>query len=441
MLTLVMAVGAALLFSSLCSVAEAVLLSISHAQVEQLGKSKAAKIFRRFKRDIEVPLTAILTLNTTAHTVGASVAGASYLRVFDESTLWVFSLVFTGAILLFTEIVPKTLGVAFVLRLAGPVAHGTNLLVLLLTPVVAAVRWLSTPIRRWRRPPVTSLEEIRLLAALGRTQGPVGTRMSEVIERAASLRDLKAYDVMVPRSGIRILSGERTLEQNLQMIRRTGHSRFPYAPFGDLDRIEGVVLVKDLLFQLHESSGNVDWQALLVPLVVVPATTPLDRLLRVFQQQRRHMGVVVDEYGGTQGIITLEDVLEELVGDIEDESDRINPTIIRRPDGSLVCRGWAETRRVFELLGIDQEVETVSLGGFVAALVERVPRVGDRVVFAGYELRVMQATARRAERIEIRRIPSESPGKRPSTVPPKASSTGSSRVTAAANRPSRTSDQ
>jgi len=122
------------------------------------------------------------------------------------------------------------------------------------------------------------------------------------------------------------------------------------------------------------------------------------------------MGVVVDEYGGTQGIITLEDVLEELVGDIEDESDRINPSIVRRPDGTLLCRGWAETRRVFELLGIDEEPEAVSLGGFIANLVERVPRQGDRVEFAGYEFRVVQASARRAERVEIRRaLPTEMP--------------------------------
>ncbi len=403
MLVFVLAVGAAILFSFLCSVAEAVLLSIGHAQIEKLGKSPAAEILRRFKRDIEVPITAILTLATIAHTTGASVAGASYQEVFDPRSLWVFSLLFTAAILLLTEIVPKTLGVVFADKLAAPVAYGVNLLVLVLKPVVLLFGWVAAPMRRSYRRPVTSLEEIRLLTALGRSEGAVGPRTAEIIERAASLKELSAYDVMVPRNGVRVLSGDRPLDHNLQLIRRTGHSRFPYTPDGDLDRIEGIILVKDLLFQLNESAGEPDWRALLVPPVVVPATMPLDRLLRLFQEKRRHMGVVVDEYGGTQGIITLEDVLEELVGDIEDESDRINPAIMRRPDGTLVCRGWAETRRVFELLGIDQEVEAVSLGGFIAQLVERVPRVGDRVLFAGYEFRVVQASARRAERVEIRR--------------------------------------
>jgi CBS domain containing-hemolysin-like protein len=409
MLVFVLAVGAAILFSFLCSVAEAVLLSISHAEIEKLGKSRAGDILRRFKRDIEVPITAILTLATIAQTTGAAVAGASFRAVFDPRALWVFSLVFTSAILLLSEIVPKTLGVMFAEKLAVPVAYGINLLIWLVKPVIVVVRWVSAPMRRAHRRPVTSLEEIRLLTALGRSEGAVVTRTAEIIERAASLKELTAYDVMVPRNGVRVLAGDRSLDQNLQVIRRTGHSRFPFSPDGDLDRIAGIVLVKELLFQLTESAGEPDWQALLVPPVVVPATMPLDRLLHLFQEKRRHMGVVVDEYGGTQGIITLEDVLEELVGDIEDESDRINPSIVRRPDGTLVCRGWAETRRVFELLDVEAEVEAASLGGFIANLVERVPRPGDRVEFAGYEFRVVQASARRAERVEVRRAAPAAP--------------------------------
>ena len=124
MLVFVLAVASALVFSFLCSVSEAVLLSVGHAQVEKLGKSKAGKILRRFKREIDVPLAAILVLNTVANTAGAAVAGASYGLVFDESTVWIFSLAFTVAVLLFTEILPKTLGVTFAPRLVVPVTVG-----------------------------------------------------------------------------------------------------------------------------------------------------------------------------------------------------------------------------------------------------------------------------------------------------------------------------
>jgi CBS domain containing-hemolysin-like protein len=117
------------------------------------------------------------------------------------------------------------------------------------------------------------------------------------------------------------------------------------------------------------------------------------------------MAIVLDEYGGTQGIVTLEDVLEEIVGEIEDESDRVNRFIIKRPDGSLLCRGWAEARKVFELFEVDAESDSVSIGGCVAEWVGRVPRVGDVVQFQGLEMRVTQASSRRAERIEVRRLP------------------------------------
>jgi putative hemolysin len=112
---------------------------------------------------------------------------------------------------------------------------------------------------------------------------------------------------------------------------------------------------------------------------------------------------VLDEYGGTQGIVTLEDVLEEIVGEIEDESDRVHRFIVKRADGSLVCRGWAEARKVFELLQVDAEFDSVSIGGCVAELVGRVPRVGDVVHFHGLQMKVTHASPRRAERIEVRR--------------------------------------
>jgi CBS domain containing-hemolysin-like protein len=150
-------------------------------------------------------------------------------------------------------------------------------------------------------------------------------------------------------------------------------------------------------------------------MLFVPETMPVERLLRTFQEERRHMALVVNEYGGTQGIVTLEDVLEEIVGEIEDESDRVHRLVIRRPDGSLTCRGWAETRKVFDLLGIEaeeegDEVESVTVGGFVAELVGRVPKAGDRVVYQGYAFRVLRATQRRAERIEVRSLSDDAAG-------------------------------
>ncbi len=409
MLTFVIAVAAALVFSFLCSISEAVLLSVRHAQVEALAKTKAGKILRQFKREIDVPIAAILVLNTIANTAGASVAGASFVDVWSESKLWIFTVCFTVSVLLFTEIIPKTLGVALAGRLAVPVAFGVRVLVVGFTPVLFVTRMISRGLRRGKDAPVTSVDEIRLLAALGHSEGVVRKSMAAMIEGAIALRELRARDVMVPRGGMAYLSGEESLPKNLGKVRATGHSRFPFTPTGNPDDISGVVLTKDLLFAVNENPNEVNWESLVTKAIVVPASMPLERLLQTFREKRRHMAVVVDEYGGTQGLVTLEDVLEEIVGEIEDESDRVNPFITKRADGSLLCRGWAETRKVFEAMKVEDDSDALTIGGFVSERVGRIPRVGDEVRHGRLLIKVLQASARRAEAVEISRLPDEAP--------------------------------
>jgi CBS domain containing-hemolysin-like protein len=422
MLLLVLTVLWSLFVSFMCSVSEAVVLTITHAQIEALGRSRGAEILREFKREIDRPLVAIVSFNTVAHTAGASVCGALYVSVFGEHTLWMFSGGFTAAVLIFSEIVPKTIGVSYATALAVPVAYAVRGLVVGLKPVLWLTGMFARLLRGDRANPATSLEEIKLMVALGRTEGALAGRVADMMEGAAALKELSAYDVMVPRARVTYLSGERDLEQNLQVVRESGHSRFPYTPDGNPDRFEGMVLVKDLMFKLRETPEDPDWKTLATPLLVIPASAQLERVLRTFQEQRRHLALVVDEYGGTQGIITLEDVLEEIVGEIEDETDRVDQSIIRRADGKLVCRGMAETRKLFEILGVEQNSDMVTVAGFVADLVGRVPRIGDSVEWYGWRFTVTRATARRAERMEVEKLPNvEEPprmsSKRPRSIP------------------------
>lgn len=398
----VVAVASALVFSFLCSISEAVLLSVRHADIERLGNSRAGALLRKFKKEIDVPIAAILVLNTVANTTGASVAGSVYGNVFDPSTLWIFTLLFTLSILLFTEIVPKTLGVTFVGPLAAPVALGVKALTVVLFPVLSVTRLVSGLLRRGRAQPVTSLEEIRLLTVLGRAEGAVGARAAQIIEGAAALRKLRARDVMVPRTSVRVLSGQRSLEENLMVVRRSGHSRFPFSPTGSLDAVTGVVLTKDLLFHLHDGALDPSWERLGSPPLMVSAAMPLDQLLLRFQNERRHMALVLDEYGGTQGLVTLEDILEEIVGEIVDETDQEQEALRPGPDGILVCSGRAEARKVLEAFGACAQFDSTSIGGVVADKVGRVPLRGDRIQVGGLLLEVVQASARRAERVRVR---------------------------------------
>jgi CBS domain containing-hemolysin-like protein len=411
MLLLVLSVSTAVIVSFLCSISEATLLSIRQTHIEELGRSRTAEILRGFRQQIDIPIAAILVLNTFANTAGASVAGAAYREVVGPGSLWVFTLALTVTILIVAEIVPKTLGVIAVRQLATPVAHGVRLLIVALRPFIAVTRAVSSGLRRGRDLPATSLEEIRLLASVGRTEGVLAQGIAEMIEGAAQLKELRARDVMVPRGGIVFLSGARNFEANLDIARRSGHSRFPFTRDGNLDHVDGVVLVKELLFAANDSDGPVDPGALLTKPIVVPDSANLETLLRRFQDTRRHMAIVVDEYGGTEGLVTLEDVLEEIVGEIEDETDRVNPFIKRRADGALVCRGWSEARKVFDELDVEppEDLESVSIGGFIGELVGRVPREGDEVCHGGVQLIVLDASPRRAERVLVRKAPDEPP--------------------------------
>ena len=170
------------------------------------------------------------------------------------------------------ELIPKTLGVGFANQLVVPVVYTVQAMVFMLRPML----WVTSRLARLFLPgvkrPVTSSEELRLLASLGKSEGAVGSQLAEMVEGATSLKELTAYDIMVPRHSVAMLSAERTLEENLGVIRRTGHSRFPFTLDGELDHLKGIVLVKDLMFQLHERQGQVAWDALVAKAMYVPAT-------------------------------------------------------------------------------------------------------------------------------------------------------------------------
>ena len=406
MLLFVTSVGVVLVVSFLCSIFESVLLSLTRPQVEVMVRTekRAGHLLARFKENMDVPIAAILILNTAAHTIGAAVAGYSYSNVFQAGTLWIFSIVFTLAVLLFTEIIPKTLGVAHAPRLATPVAHGIELLTVLLRPLVWVSERISRSIRTEIDRPVTSTDEIRLLASLGRSEGVVGDQTAEMIVGATQLRYLDAHDVMLPREKIQFLSATMDRDEVLTIVRESGHSRFPFSPTPYLADVSGVVFAKELLYwMLQNEDAEIDWEALSKDVLVVPDSSPLPQLLHTFQVSHRHLAIVVDEYGSVEGIATLEDVLEEIVGDIRDETDLPANEFYERSDGTLLVRSRVDLRKLSERLGISWEpdVEASSIGGLVTEILERIPVAGDSIEWKGYRIEVLRADRRRARLLSI----------------------------------------
>jgi len=403
------AVSVALIVSFLCSIFESVLLSINHAQIESLAQQgkRSGQLLKDFKGRIDMPIAAILITNTIAHTMGTAVAGATYEDAFSAETLWIFTIVFTTAILLFTEIIPKTLGVAHARRLATPVAYGIRALSVALRPLVFLSAAVSRMLPGGKGVPVTSVDEIRLLAALGRTAGVVGVQTAGIIVGASRLGELSASDVMLPRKQVVYLSATSNRQQVLEIMKQSGYSRFPFSTRGQLDQVSGIVMAKELLLQLqNDSDETVDWSSLVNEPIVVPETARLNSLLRIFKEARRHMAIVVDEYGDFQGIVTLEDVLEEIVGDIVDESDQPIEDLWPQDDGSLHALGTIELRKLCRQLEISSPANTEAsrLSGLVMELLGRIPVKGDTVEWNDCWFEVLSASRWSAELVAIRKI-------------------------------------
>ncbi|MGB5719048.1 MAG: hemolysin family protein [Woeseiaceae bacterium] len=408
MLLFITAVSVVLIVSFLCSIFESVLLSLTRPQIEVLvqREKRAGRLLSGFKENMDVPIAAILILNTAAHTIGAAVAGASYEDAFDASTLWLFSIIFTIAVLFFTEIIPKTLGITYAPRLASPVAHGIRWLTIILRPLVALSEKVSRSLRGGVEIPVTTSEEIRLLATLGRSKGAVGVDTAKMVVGATQLKYLHAHDIVLPREKVRFLSGEMNRTEAMEFVRQTGHSRFPFSPTRRLKDVTGVVLAKDLLYWLlHHDEDDIDWGSLTKEALIVPPSVPLIQLLRTYQDRRRHLAIIVDEYGTVEGIATLEDVLEEIVGDIFDESDLPMREFHELADGSFIVRARIDLRKLSAKLAVswDPKVAASTIGGFVTEKLERIPRAGDIISWKGYQIEVLRADKHRAKLLRIRK--------------------------------------
>jgi CBS domain containing-hemolysin-like protein len=403
MLLFVVAVALSLLFSFVCSLAEATLLSVGHARVEGLVQQgrRAGLLLRRFRLEPDRPIAAILVLNTIANSGGAALATHQFTIAFPHTEPVWFAGAFVVTVLTLTEITPKTIGVMHANALAAPIAHLVHWMTVALAPVLFVTRQLSRLFTPKRRAHGASLEDIRVLTALGMSQGAFGPITANLIHNATRLRETKARDVMVPRDRIAFLSGDVSTEENLRRLQRSGHSRLPFSRDGELDHVDGVIMAKELLLSLRERTEP-NWRELMIPLLVVPETATLNHVLRRFQREKRHLAIVVDEYGSTRGIVTLEDVLEEIVGEIEDESDTEEASMVQRADGSLLCRGVAETAAVFAKIG--EPLPTTSsktLSGFLAEQLGHVPAAGSVLQFGAHEFLVTKANNRRAERVQI----------------------------------------
>lgn len=261
-----------------------------------------------------------------------------------------------------------------------------------------------------------SEEELRLLLAESHRIGTLSASKRKLLENVFDYTRRSAKHIMVPRAEIVYLSLLRSFEENLETIRQSQHTRYPLCDT-DIDHVIGMIHAKDL-FQSPGQAETADLVKIKRDILFVPESRPLDLLQRDFQQRRVHMAVVVDEYGGTSGLVTLEDILEEIVGEIQDEFDTEAPRMEATPDGYLVD-GLVLLDELANRLGIPvPEHESATLGGFVIARLGRIARIGDSVGLDGYTAKVIELKGRRVSKLLLMPSPrSEATGPTPTELP------------------------
>ena len=328
MLLLIVYVLVALGFSFLCSIAEAVLLSVTSAHVallKQQGHS-SGELLGRLKDDVNKPLAAILTLNTIAHTVGAVGVGEQASRIWADTNPMVTGVVVPTmmvlSILILSEIIPKTLGANYWQKLVPFTVSTLRAIIFLLYPFVWFSQIITRTLKNDKTQSVFSRSEFLAMAEIGVTEGIVEKHDSEIIGNLLRLHKVRARDIMTPRTVVRLASEKQTIKAFYKSTGELPFSRIPLYEGDIKEHISGYVLKSELLERLVQSKGDQPLETIKRDITVVHESFPISDLFDRFLEQREHIALVVDEYGGMSGIVTMEDVMETLLGiEITDESD------------------------------------------------------------------------------------------------------------------------
>jgi CBS domain containing-hemolysin-like protein len=326
MLLLLLYIVIALGFSFICSIAEAVILSISSAYISVLEKNghPSGKLLKEQISDINRPLAAILSLNTIAHTMGAAGAGAQAAVVFGDAYLGVASAILTLLILVFSEIIPKTLGAAYWRKLAPPTAYFLKYLMIILWPLVQMAQKMTS--RMHDESPLVGLsrDELSAMTALSLEEGQIAAREATVMQNLLSLQQLKVRQAMTHRTVVFSLPDSMTVDLFIQKHADVAFSRIPVYEDNEPEKISGYVLKSDLLLAYARGNADRELKNYQKDMVTILSSMSLAKAFTPLHSQRGNMLLIVDEYGGLEGVLTVEDLVESLFGiDIIDESDQV----------------------------------------------------------------------------------------------------------------------
>lgn len=392
-----------LLLSGFFSSAEIALFSISQTRARHIAKSdrKTDKLIGKMKADPHQLLTTVLIGNNVVNVAAASLATSLTINLFPDYAVGVATGIMTFLILVFGEVFPKSLATRNNLLIARIAIYPVYWLSILFFPIVMFLNFIPKITGRLRKTPTVTEEELKTFVDVVEEKGEIKEEEKEFIHNIFEFDDTNASEIMTPRADMFVLEEDKPID--LQSVVNSGFSRIPIISNG-IDDVIGIMYIKDLLLHLSTSDAVPEAKNIKRNPYFVPENMKLDKLFHQFKKRKNHMAIIVDEHGGVSGLITLEDVLEEIVGEISDETDRIEQYIVKLGKNEWRVLGKSDIDEVNEAIpmSIQDTGEYDTFSGYILNVIGRIPDVNEEITMGNFTVIVKEMDGNRIKEYIIR---------------------------------------
>ena len=392
-----------LLLSGFFSSTETALFSISKTKARHLAKNngKTNMLIKRMKDDPHKLLSTILIGNNIVNIGASALATSVMINVFPNYAVGLATGIMTFLILVFGEVLPKSVATQNNILIAKFSIYPIYWLSILFYPVIKLLNFIPMLTGKIKRTPKITEEELMTFVEAVEEEGEIKEEEKELIHKIFEFDDTNASEIMTPRADMFVIEADEKL--NLEDIVKSGFTRIPVIE-DDIDHVIGTINIKDLFLHQVTSDTEIDARKIMTKPYFVPENKKLDKLLHQFKIRKHHLAIVVDEHGGVSGLITLEDALEEIVGEISDESDKEEPHIVKRTTKEWTVLGKADISEINEIIGMDipdlKEYDTFS--GYVLNTIGRIPKENEKIVIESYIITVEERDGNRIKKYSIK---------------------------------------
>jgi CBS domain containing-hemolysin-like protein len=393
-----------------CETAVSRINRVHAVSLEDDGR-RGAKLLVRIASDPARYLNPVLLAVLLCHVLGTTLATTLAVRLFGSAGEWIATIALTTVLFVFAESAPKTFTILHTDNVAlalAPVVYGLGRALYPLARLLVGISNVILPGKGLPKGPFMSEDEIRAIVTVAEEEEVIEEQEREMIHSIFEFGDTTVHEVMTPRPDMKVVESSTSLEDAMDLAIKEGFSRIPVHEDDDPDDILGVVYVKDLFRALRENgNGERTVKEFTREAFFVPEMMRVSDLLRQMQKRRVHMAIVADEYGDVAGLVTLEDLLEEIVGEITDEYDVEETSVIAMGDDRWLVRAKLPIGEFNEHVGADlsEDEEWNTIGGLVASVLGEIPKPGDEATYGGFAFRVERMQRRRIDTVLVRRLP------------------------------------